>query len=151
MKLFVTRNFPLADENPDQKGVKLLWKSFDSVKSWPIPSCHSWSTQSASNWILLSPMLQKLTKGWEGWKIKRDSWKWKVSKKFHHFHYPRIVCIIKHGAVQKSNLFTLRLRKEKSTAAFQNYKRSSCGKQSLVIQSGRQKFIRKIIHQKWPN
>ena len=36
----------------------------------------------ASKWILLSPMLQKLTKGWEGWKIQGDSWKWKVLNNF---------------------------------------------------------------------
>ena len=54
------------------------------------------------------------------------------------FYYLRTVCIMKYRALQISNSVTLRLRKEKSTAAFQKYKRSSCGEQSLIIQSGRE-------------
>ena len=56
----------------------------------------------------------------------------------HYFHYPSTVCIMAYGAVKKFNPVILRLRKEKSTAPFQNCKRSSCGKQSLIIQSGRE-------------
>ena len=38
----------------------------------------------------------------------------------HYFHYPSTVCVMKYGAVRKSNPVILRLLKEKSTAAFQN-------------------------------
>ena len=48
-------------------------KSFDSVKSRPIPSYNSWSTHLASEWIPLCRILQKVTKDWERVRIKKEN------------------------------------------------------------------------------